>query len=267
MMNNVDKLSILAGKVVSGGRVSAGKALLNPPVDQSGPKLVAAVTNATGASPVSSVRVTFSEPMNPASFTNADVVSFTGPNGTILVTDIRVVAGSDNKKFDVIFSTQTTPGTYRLVVGPNITDEAGNAMDQNGNGFNGGSQDTSTITFVINPIRTFNATGLPLSLRDLGNTTATLTINEDITIADLSVKLNINHTYDQDLYIHLRGSDGTDVSLVNWRGGSGDNFNNTVFDDEATTAISAAGAPFSGTFRPETSLSVFDGKLAEAPGN
>ena len=48
--------------------------------------------------------------------------------------------------------------------------------------------------------------------------------------------------------------------LANRRGGSGDNFTDTVFDDEAATAIGAGSAPFTGSFRPEQPLSAFDGK-------
>ena len=61
--------------------------------------------------------------------------------------------------------------------------------------------------------------------------------------------------------ITLIGPDGSPRStLVNSRGGSGDNFTNTVFDDEAATAIGAGAAPFTGSFRPEEPLSAFDGK-------
>ena len=42
-------------------------------------------------------------------------------------------------------------------------------------------------------------------------------------------------------------------------GSSGDNFQNTVFDDEATTAISSGSAPFSSSYRPNQYLSTFDG--------
>lgn len=42
-------------------------------------------------------------------------------------------------------------------------------------------------------------------------------------------------------------------------GGSGDNFTNTVLDDEAATAITAGTAPFTGSFRPASPLSAFDG--------
>ena len=36
----------------------------------------------------------------------------------------------------------------------------------------------------------------------------------------------------------------------------------TVFDDEAATPINSGSVPFAGSFRPEQSLSVFDGQNA-----
>jgi subtilisin-like proprotein convertase family protein len=70
--------------------------------------------------------------------------------------------------------------------------------------------------------------------------------------------VNVTHTWDADLRMTLRSPGGTVVPLVTNRGGSGDNFNDTVFDDEAATPISAGTAPFAGAFRPESPLAVFD---------
>jgi len=56
------------------------------------------------------------------------------------------------------------------------------------------------------------------------------------------------------------------VTLLNRPGGnnnSGDNFTNTVFDDEATqpiAGVSSGNAPFTGSFRPDQALSAFDGE-------
>ena len=55
------------------------------------------------------------------------------------------------------------------------------------------------------------------------------------------------------------------MRLANRIGGSGDNFTNTVFDDEAATAIASGAAPFTGSFRPFQPLSAFDG--ADDPGH
>ena len=50
------------------------------------------------------------------------------------------------------------------------------------------------------------------------------------------------------------------MRLVTNRGGVGANFTNTIIDDEASQAISAGSAPFNASYRPEQSLSAFDGK-------
>jgi len=79
-------------------------------------------------------------------------------------------------------------------------------------------------------------------------------------VADLNVRLNLLHTYDGDLSISLLSPSGTQVSLSNRLGGAGDNFTNTVFDDEAGTAISSGGVPFTGSFRPSSPLNAVDGQ-------
>ena len=61
----------------------------------------------------------------------------------------------------------------------------------------------------------------------------------------------------------LVGPDGTRVVLFNRRGGSGNDFANTVFDDEAPNSIWRGTAPFAGSYKPEYVLSAFDGKSAK----
>ncbi len=82
------------------------------------------------------------------------------------------------------------------------------------------------------------------------------------TIQDVNVKLDLEHTFTSDLVITLSGPDGSSVELVHRTGGSGDNFSETTFDDDASTAISLASPPFAGTFSPHQALSAFDGKPA-----
>jgi subtilisin-like proprotein convertase family protein len=71
---------------------------------------------------------------------------------------------------------------------------------------------------------------------------------------------HITHTYDGDLTLTLISPDGRSVKLVGGKGGSGDNFVDTVFDDAASASITTSTpAPFTGTFRPAQPLSAFDG--------
>jgi len=224
----------------------------------------ARVTAASFSGPATSVgpaRFTFNEAINPATFDATDV-SFTGPGGAIAVTGVAPVAGTGNTQFDVTFATQTASGAYTMVIGPAIEDVAGNAMNQNGDGVNGGPGDSYTLTRTISSTQVFNSTDVNKPIADVRRTISVLTINQDITIADLNVTMNLSHTWDSDLRVTLIGPDGTQRILVNRRGGSGDNFATTTFNDEAATSIVSGAAPFNGSFRPEQSLTGFDGKNA-----
>ena len=70
----------------------------------------------------------------------------------------------------------------------------------------------------------------------------------------VSVCLNITHTYDSDLNIDLIAPDGTDIMLLSYVGGSGDNFTNTCFNQTTTVSIVSGSAPFSGTYKPMNTL-------------
>jgi fibronectin type 3 domain-containing protein len=115
--------------------------------DTTGPRVVAASPQGNTSGPVSAVTLTFSEPILASSFTLASVDSLTGPNGAITPSAINQLSPT---QFQVTFPAQTQAGTYTLVVGPNITDPAGNAMDQNQNGVNGEiPADEYTTSFTI----------------------------------------------------------------------------------------------------------------------
>lgn len=92
-----------------------------------------------------------------------------------------------------------------------------------------------------------------------GTINSTIYVPDSAVVADLNVDLTLTHTWDSDLDIYLIAPDGTKVELTTDNGGSGDNFTNTTFDDEAGTSITSGTAPFTGTFRPEGDLSDFDG--------
>jgi len=102
-----------------------------------------------------------------------------------------------------------------------------------------------------------NTTTTPIP--DPGTVESTLPLASTDMIADVDVYLNIAHTWDWDLVITLTAPFNRSVLLVNRRGGSGDNFTNTVLDDEAATPIGDGSAPFTGRYRPEQALSRFDG--------
>ncbi len=108
------------------------------------------------------------------------------------------------------------------------------------------------------------ATDVPKAIPDnnpAGVTSVLAAGNAGMTVSDLDVTIGqITHTFVGDLTIDITSPEGTTVRLANRNGGSGDNFTDTVFDDEAATAITAGAAPFTGSFRPFQPLSAFDGQ-------
>lgn len=269
LLANTDAVAGTSEKVVT-GRLDIGKAMTAasedggstpPPKDTAGAHVTGAVFSGASNS-FESVTITFSEPIDPKTFTAPDV-NLTGPAGqSIKVQSVTAVAGSGDQQFLVTFVKQTGQGTYRLAMGPYIRDLAGFIMDQNQNGISGESTDVFTTTASIAGKQTLASGPVSQAIKDFGQTVATLVVNQDIAIGDLDVQLDITHTFDNDLRVALLAPDGTKVYLSNRRGGRGDHFTGTIFDDEATTGIASGTAPFTGRFRPETSLSVFDGKNA-----
>ncbi|MBS1510461.1 MAG: choice-of-anchor J domain-containing protein [Bacteroidetes bacterium] len=69
-----------------------------------------------------------------------------------------------------------------------------------------------------------------------------------------SVIFNITHTWDGDLTLFLKSPNNSSLNLVNQKGSTGDNFVNTVISSTATLAIPATGAPYTGTYTPDASL-------------
>src|SRR5262249_35170888 len=97
----------------------------------------------------SSVRLTFSEPINPATFT-ADLVFVHGPHGEIPVTGLSPVSGSNNTQFDVRFAPQTATGVYTVGVLPFLRDNFAHMLDQHGNFIDGEVPgDIATFEFGI----------------------------------------------------------------------------------------------------------------------
>ncbi|MDK2973567.1 MAG: lysyl endopeptidase [Candidatus Sumerlaeota bacterium] len=111
---------------------------------------------------------------------------------------------------------------------------------------------TGTITTSVTPGTEFGVTAETV--------TETITVTGEGTVLDVNLTVNMAHTWDEDLDIYLISPAGTEAHLFNRLGSSGDNLTDTVFDDEAGTAIGSGSPPFTGSFRPYQPLSVFDGE-------
>jgi subtilisin-like proprotein convertase family protein len=109
-----------------------------------------------------------------------------------------------------------------------------------------------------------NSTNVPIEIASPGIVESTLEVTEAGLIGDVNVRIGeLRHTYDEDLRISLIAPDQTRVILAEYLGGSGDDYLNTVFDDDAPTSIFEASSPFTGTFRPQEPLALFGGRQAQ----
>lgn len=139
-------------------------------------------------------------------------------------------------------------------------DSLGNTTNEN----NGGAYFTFTTTPEFTPVlsRTPNQS---IPDNNSSGVWSALSVYDGRVIRDLDVEVTITHPRVSDLKLYIRDPLGTEVPLSINRGGSGEDFSETIFDDEAGTAIYNGIAPFTGRYRPEWPLSVFDG--SQANGN
>ncbi|MDP2088517.1 MAG: thrombospondin type 3 repeat-containing protein [Flavobacteriaceae bacterium] len=125
---------------------------------------------------------------------------------------------------------------------------------------------SSTFNYTTANItcKDFVAADIPKTILATGSNTVTssISVNELMDLTDVKVKLSITHTWVEDLTISLISPKGTIIILSRENGGDGDNFINTVFDDNATNPIASGIAPFTGSFKPDDSLSALFGETA-----
>ncbi len=136
----VDLQSLLAG----GDAAAFGDGVL---ARVGGPAIARMTPDAAVLPVVDHVDVTFNTPINPATFTTADV-RLTGPGGVIPVTSVTALGGND---YRIAFPGQSDHGEIIVRVGPDIEDATGRLtqMDQNGNGAPGEADDAFEGRFLV----------------------------------------------------------------------------------------------------------------------
>ncbi len=98
----------------------------------------------------------------------------------------------------------------------------------------------------------------PKAILPMETTTSTLYVPVSETIADVNVTLEIEHPRTEDLVAFLKAPNDTQVLLFSYPVHGGVNMTGTVLDDEASVGIGGGAAPFTGTFRPQSHLFIFD---------
>jgi subtilisin-like proprotein convertase family protein len=122
-----------------------------------------------------------------------------------------------------------------------------------------GTSFTATDTAIFENVRVYTSADTPITITDNNTITSTISITDEGTLLDVDLQLDITHTWDADLTAVLTSPDGQQFTLFTEIGGNGDNFTNTIFDDDATNAIGSGTAPFTGTFRPEEAFAAMNG--------
>ncbi|MFO0824393.1 MAG: beta-1,3-glucanase family protein [Gemmataceae bacterium] len=120
-------------KAVYGSLAGEGAYTVSVPTGSS----VASVDFAGAAGNFSKATLHFNQAIDPTTFTTADVLSLTDPNGKQITPVAVVPVGTDGLTFDVSFAPQSTLGKYSITLGTDILDTDGNQLDQNHNGING----------------------------------------------------------------------------------------------------------------------------------
>jgi PKD repeat protein/subtilisin-like proprotein convertase family protein len=109
--------------------------------------------------------------------------------------------------------------------------------------------------------QSFVGTGGPIP-DDENSVTFNLTVQGLPSVTDTqsfgleSVCLNINHTWNDQLFLRLVAPNGEEIYLFSGLGGYEDNFVNTCLNSNAAVSIKEADYPFTGTYRPIGELGV-----------
>jgi subtilisin-like proprotein convertase family protein len=182
-----------------------------------------------------------------------------------------VVATTTTDQFGHYSFVSLAPGTYAVVevVKPGWSATAppgGTSTVTIGSQF---AEGTDLGAFTPNTTKTYTSTNVPLtipkpSLSSSASVMSTLNVSDTASILHLKVTLNISEKTDTTLTIYLtHAATGTKVELYPGSTGAGANFNNTTFDDAASSPITGGTAPYSGTFQPFTYLASFNGESAQ----
>ena len=235
------------------------------------------------------IDVSFDRDIDVSSFTGADVVSVTGPQGAITGTfgvaanPAGTPVGQERRRFRITFPAgQAVPGWYNLVLGSDIKDTQGNRVDNN---LNAGldvlrSSDPSVAAISSWNVRNYASTAAYVTIPANSVVDSTLEIKDNFVIQRdatnrIQVTMNITFPDVRDLDVSLIAPDGTIIRLV--RGAdlvqnqaNVQNFQGTVLDDADTlngiaiNPIQGAQAPYAppagGAYKPVDSLFPLVGK-------
>ncbi|MCY2992548.1 MAG: hypothetical protein NTY19_32405, partial [Planctomycetota bacterium] len=154
-------------------------------LDATGPRITGATPRLPLRGPLDHLDVTFSEAIDAASFTLADVTA-AGPAGLLTPTRLDQL---DPRTFRLVFPAQSAEGLYRFTFGPGVQDLVGNWMDQDQDGQKAEPHDQYPATVAID-LTGPRATGHSLAgVQHVAVRSFEVTFNEDLAAATFTPNL------------------------------------------------------------------------------
>jgi subtilisin-like proprotein convertase family protein len=173
------------------------------------------------------------------------VASFGGFSGDVALSLTSEPPLAATATFDP--ASVAAPGSSTLTIAADCATETGDyALTITGMDSDGRTQSANVSLTVLpfgNAEASFPSTDTPISIPDNNpaGITSTINVTDDITITDLTVEVNITHTFIGDLIVQLVGPDGAAVTLHNRTGGANDDLHETYAVPDFL-GLSSAGA-------------------------
>jgi len=182
----------------------------------------------------------------------------------------------DDGNFNYISPTQVEGDIFRFFIpghlpgtkisyyfaAQNSTGEFCVTLPESGRGVNPPGSVPPEVYFSYYVLRdttvTICATGLPMTIPVNSTVNKSISIPTTGSVLDIDMNLSISHTYDKYLNLYLVSPTGRHVMLSTKNGIDLDHYSNTVFNDEAAVYINQGRPPYSGSYRPEQPLALFD---------
>jgi gliding motility-associated-like protein len=180
------------------------------------------------------------------------------PNATAYEIDVATDAAFTN----IIAGTVVDDPTYTVTTLDIVTQYFWRVRGVNDCG--SGSYSEASFTTANIFCTSYDSTDTPVSIPDNNPLGISSVINVPTTslITDVSVTVNITHTWNSDLILTLVSPGGTEIVLSDRNGGDGDNYVDTVFNTTATTDIANGTSPFTGEFIPDEDISILLGTFS-----
>ena len=199
--------------------------------------------------------------------TNHDPAPATGPRATLTSFTPGVFVTAASTHFPDLAPGGSAPGDtpHTIYVDSGVPCGTVAVLRLAGSSNEGGWRDAFTLR-IGSPAPTMisYANDVPKTVPDLATTRSWIDIQDPGTATDVDLGLTITHGWAPDLDLYLVSPEGTRVELSTDNGGAfGQNYTDTVFDDEAGVPVQGSPAPFTGRFRPESPLSGVDGEAVD----